>query len=100
MRLTARGGSNYLAPVLPERMQRRLALAALGDAMREMNAAIEEMLAEHDPLAAHIFVSRRLYQNMSDTKSSKRHHLSAQLSCQQACELGFRRQCLHLRLRD
>ena len=55
-----------------------------------IRAAIEEMQAGHDPLASHIFVSRRLYQNMSDTKSGKRHHLSARLSWQQACELGFR----------
>ena len=36
-------------------------LTALGDAMREVNAAIEEMRREHDPLASHIFVSRRVY---------------------------------------
>jgi hypothetical protein len=65
-------------------------IAALGDAMREVNAAIEEMRREHDPLASHIFVSRRLFQNKSDTKSGKRHHLSARLSWQQACDLGFR----------
>jgi hypothetical protein len=41
-------------------------------------------------LASHIFVSRRLYRNMSDTKSGKRHHLSARLSWQQACTRGFR----------
>jgi len=28
--------------------------------------------------------------NISDTKSGKRHHLSARLSWQQACDLGFR----------
>src|SRR5678816_365459 len=72
----------------PNRLQN--ALAALGGAMREVNAAIEEMLREQDPLASHIFVSRRLYQNMSDTKDGKRHHLSARLSWQQACDLGFR----------
>jgi len=37
-----------------------------------------------------IFASRRVYQRQSDTKSGKRHHLSARLSWQQACELGFR----------
>jgi hypothetical protein len=58
--------------------------------MREVNAAIEEMRREHDPLASHIFVSRRHYQNMSDTKDGKRHRLSARLSWQQACDLGFR----------
>jgi hypothetical protein len=31
-------------------------------------AAIEEMRGEHDPLASHIFVSRRVYQKKSDTK--------------------------------
>ena len=73
----------------PNRLQD--ALKALGDAMREVNAAIEEMRREHDPLASHIFVSRRLYQKKSDTKSGKRHHLSARLSWQQACDLGFPR---------
>jgi hypothetical protein len=70
----------------PNRLQN--ALAALDDAMREVNPATEEMRREHDPLASHIFVSRRHYQNMSDTKSGKRHHSSARLSWQQACELG------------
>ena len=45
----------------PNRLQN--ALAALGDAMREVNAAIEEMRRKQDPLASHIFVSRRLYRN-------------------------------------
>ena len=66
------------------------AVQALGDAMREVNAAIEEMRSEHDPLASHIFIWRRHFQNMSDTKSGKRHHLSARLSWQRACDLGFR----------
>jgi hypothetical protein len=55
-----------------------------------IRAAIEEMQAGHDPLASHIFVSRRLYQNMSDTKSGKRRDTAARLSWQSACELGFR----------
>jgi hypothetical protein len=58
--------------------------------MRDVNAAIEEMQREHDPLASHIFVSRRHYRNASDTRSGKRHHVFAQLSWQQACDLGFR----------
>jgi hypothetical protein len=66
------------------------ALATLGDAIREVNAAIEEMRKEHDPLASHIFIARRQYQNMSDIKSGKRHQVSARLSWQRACELGFR----------
>ena len=51
----------------------RNAPALLAEAMREVNAATEEMRKEHDPLASHIFVARRQYQNMSDTKSGKRH---------------------------
>jgi len=72
----------------PNRLQN--ALAALGDAMREVNAAIEERQEEHDPLAPHIFVSRRNYRNMQDTKSGKRSDTAARLSWQQACDLGFR----------
>ena len=66
------------------------ALAALGDAMREVNAAMEEMRSEHDPLAVHIFVSRRNYRNMHDTKSGKRSDTAARLSWQSVCEMGFR----------
>jgi hypothetical protein len=72
----------------PNRLQN--ALVALGEAIRETNAAIEEVRQEQDALASHIFRSRRAYQNMSDTKSGKRHRLSARLSWQQARELGFR----------
>jgi hypothetical protein len=66
------------------------ALAALGDAVREVNAAVEEMRREHDPLASHIFVSRRQYQSANDTKSGKRREIIARLSFNTACELGFR----------
>ena len=72
----------------PNRLQN--ALAALGDAMREVNAAIEEMRSEHDPLASHIFVSRRHYRNANDTKSGKRREVAARLSYNEACALGFR----------
>jgi len=48
------------------------------------------MRAESDPLAVHIFVSRRQYRNMPDTKSGKRSGTAARLSWQTACELGFR----------
>ena len=54
-----------------------------------IHAAIEEMRREHDPLASHIFVSRRNYRNMPDTKSGKRSDTAARLSWQSACELGF-----------
>ena len=66
------------------------ALEELTKAIREVEAVVETMRAEHDPLASHIFVSRRHYQNVSDTKSGKRRTMSAQLSWQTACELGFR----------
>ena len=72
----------------PNRLQN--ALATLGEAMREVNAAIEEMRREHDPLASHIFISRRIYRNVHDTKSGKRSDTGARLSWQQACDLGFR----------
>src|SRR6476646_1497659 len=66
------------------------ALEKLTKAIREVEAVVETMRAEHDPLASHIFVSRRHYQNLSDTKSGKRRAMSAHLSWQTACELGFR----------
>jgi len=59
-------------------------------AICEVEAVVETMRAEHDPLASHIFISRRHYQNWSDTKSGKRRAMSAQLSWQTACEIGFR----------
>ena len=37
------------------------------------------MDAEHDPLASHIFVSRRHYRNASDTKGGKRREMNARL---------------------
>ncbi len=48
------------------------------------------MKAGHDPLASHIFVSRRYYRNVNDTKSGKRRETIARLSFNTACELGFR----------
>jgi hypothetical protein len=66
------------------------ALEKLSKAIREVEAVVETMRVEHDPLASHIFVSRRHYQNVSDTKSGKRRATSAHLSWQTACELGFR----------
>jgi hypothetical protein len=65
------------------------ALQNLTRAIRDVETVLEEMRAEHDPLALHIFVSRRQYRNMQDTKSGKRHDIAARLSWQQASELGF-----------
>jgi hypothetical protein len=50
------------------------------------------MKAEHDPLASHIFVSRRYYRKVNDTKSGKRRGMTARLSFNTGCELGFSRE--------
>lgn len=65
------------------------ALENLTAAIREVEAAVHEMRAEHDPLAVRIFTSRRQYRNMPDTKSGKRRETAARLSWQTACDLGF-----------
>jgi hypothetical protein len=59
-------------------------------AMRDVESELAAMKAEHDPLASHIFVSRRSYRNVNDTKSGKRREMTARLSFNTACELGFR----------
>jgi hypothetical protein len=65
-------------------------LDRLTAAIRDVEAELVAVDGEHDPLASHIFVSRRHYQNLSDTKSGKRRELNARLSFDTACELGFR----------
>jgi hypothetical protein len=65
-------------------------LERLGAAMRDVESELAAMKAEHDPLASHIYVSRRQYRNMQDTKSGKRRETMARLSFDTACELGFR----------
>jgi hypothetical protein len=71
--------------------------ARLQDALERLTAAISDveselaaMKAEHDPLASHIFISRRYYRNANDTKSGKRRETMARLSFNTACEIGFR----------
>ena len=66
------------------------ALEKLTKAIREVEAVVETMRAEHDPLASHIFISRRHYRNIADTKGGKRREMNARLSFNTACELGFR----------
>ena len=66
------------------------ALEKLTKAIREVEGVLQTMRAEHDPLASHIFVSRRHYRNANDTKSGKRRETNARLSFDTACELGFR----------
>lgn len=65
------------------------ALAQLSAAISEAEAAINELKAEHDPLALHVFSARRDYRKMTDTKSGKRHERAALLSYQEARVLGF-----------
>ena len=66
------------------------ALEELTKAIREVEAVVETMRAEHDLLASHIFISRRQYRNVNDTKGGKRRQVNARLSFNTACELGFR----------
>ena len=46
------------------------ALQKLTDAIREVENELAAMKAEHDPLASHIFVSRRHYRTANDTKAA------------------------------
>jgi len=66
------------------------ALERLTTAIRDVESELAAMKAEHDPLASHIFISRRHYRNANDTKSGKRREMTARLSFNTACELGFR----------
>jgi hypothetical protein len=66
------------------------ALGRLTAAIRDVESELAAMKAEHDPLASHIFVSRRLYRSLDDTKGGKRREMNARLSFNTACELGFR----------
>ena len=65
-------------------------LERLTAAIRNVEAELTAMKAEHDPLASHIFISRRNYRNSDDTKGGKRREINARLSFNTACKLGFR----------
>ena len=65
------------------------ALEKLTKSIREVEAVIETMRTEHDPLVSHIFITRRYYRNVNDTKGGKRREMNARLSFNTACELGF-----------
>lgn len=56
----------------------------------EVEKAVAELKAERDPLASHIYASRREYRSTKDTKSGKRRDVAARLSYSRACEFGFR----------
>ena len=66
------------------------ALERLTTAIRDVETELGAMKSEQDPLASHIFISRRHYRNANDTKSGKRRETNARLSFDTACELGFR----------
>ena len=66
------------------------ALERLTAAIHDVESELAAMKAAHDPLASHIFISRRHYRNANDTKSGKRLEINAWLSFNTACELGFR----------
>lgn len=66
------------------------ALANLSTAIAEVEALIADMQSHRDPLAAYIYTVRRSYRGLRDTKSGKRHSMSARISWQRACELGFK----------
>jgi len=66
------------------------ALKNLRATIKDVEAVVEEMRAEKDPLALHIFVSRPQYRNTHDTKGGKAKDRCAMLSWQRACKLGFR----------
>jgi hypothetical protein len=68
----------------------RVAINNLAGALRETEAALEELRADPDPLAFHIFVARRQYRNIPDTKGGKRSEIAARISWQTAHELGYR----------
>jgi hypothetical protein len=69
--------------------QLHIALRNLSQAIVEVETVLKEMRSEKDPLAAHIFVSRRHYRNTPDTKGGKRREVAARLSYSEACNLGF-----------
>jgi hypothetical protein len=48
------------------------------------------MRADAAPLAVHIFVSRRNYRQIPDTKSGKRSETAARLSWDTVCSLALR----------
>jgi hypothetical protein len=66
------------------------ALQRLSEAISEVEAALKEIRADHDPLASHIFASRRQYHEARDSKSGRRRETVARMSYNQACSLGFR----------
>jgi hypothetical protein len=65
------------------------ALTNLSNAIVEVETLVSEMRSHRDPLASHIYGTRRTYRNLNDTKTGKRHAMLARTSWQRAYELGF-----------
>jgi hypothetical protein len=83
-------GCEYVQLNIIRSRQLHDALEKLTKAIHEVEAVVETMRGDHDPLASHIFISRRHYRNIADTKGGKRREINARLSFNIACELGFR----------
>jgi hypothetical protein len=66
------------------------ALTQVSKAISELETVLEWMGAEHDPLAVHIFLARRQFRNVADTKSGKRGETAALITFKRAVDLGFR----------
>jgi len=65
---------------LPSGNQKHGALERLTAVIRDVESELAAIKAEHDPLASHIFVSRRHYRNVNDTRRGKRRDMTARLS--------------------
>jgi hypothetical protein len=81
----SKGGAKKQAKTPPAALA---SFAAFGDAMREVNAAIEEMRGQHDPLAS-TFSSRAAITKTNPTPKAENGTI-CRPSWQQACDLGFR----------
>ena len=75
-------------PMQPNRLHH--ALQKLSEAILVVENEVTAMKADHDPLASHIFVSRRHYRSAHDTKGGKRREVAARISYNEACAVGFR----------
>jgi len=68
------------------------ALERLTAAIRDVESELASMKAEHDPLASHIFVSRRHYRSVNDTKSGKRREMTGPAEFQHCLRTWLSRQ--------
>ncbi len=65
-------------------------LKRLREAVTAVEQTLDEMREESDPLAVHIFISRRRYRRTTDSKGGKRHQQAVESTYYPACDLGFR----------